>query len=456
MINELRDQLEIGICIGLLACPRQFPHGTLQHAEWLFHDCGQGAEVINSASGYSQTKLSSEPTPAEEMRLQALSDATGAAVILPENMTIDPAAAVRIFSLTMKDRKNDKVYLCKCPYCAKRWLVNDHAGWCAHDCLEVRKKILPGLAAHIQARTTLDMQIQDEAQDDAVQELSKKSGVTRCVSPVSFEWSVGERLNTESEVFTTTRSKKSNTTRRPNKTAAPWERAIDERGRLCAASLERQRIVHLFDLLALPEGTSLLQAQKTDKGEILVPIPMEGYIFTTVKDHLSAMKSPPTLNTQQLAKASATWIVSQKDSKKAEEAKDLQVKAFAKASPPEVKAPEFDIHVIMAAAEMRMTLNRLRPYHYDVDRMLDLLPSLLLSRLSASSLNTSVAASGSSSTIEAAPNATPSTMADTDDTATPASPDTASGSTLALDNSSTFYTTTAAPVAEKDVDVEMA
>lgn len=52
-----------------------------------------------------------------------------------------------------------------------------------------------------------------------------------------------------------------------------------------------------------------------------------------------------------------------------------QILAFSKDAQPQVKPPAFGLNFILEAAEKRMSLNRLRPYHYDPDTKEDLLPA---------------------------------------------------------------------------------
>lgn len=165
-INKLGDQLESGHCIGLLACPHQYQHGTLEHAHWLYSNCAEGAEVINSASGYSVFASSENPSLEEAMRRTAQGDAVSAATSRPETMKVTPLAALTHLALPPKERTNVTIYLNKCPFCSNSWFVNDAQGYSFHDCLEVRKKYLPGLDAYVQSQKALEAQRQAEQDDD--------------------------------------------------------------------------------------------------------------------------------------------------------------------------------------------------------------------------------------------------------------------------------------------------
>lgn len=275
----MRDQLENGHCIGLLACPHQHQHGSLEHAQWLFEKCTEGAEVINSAAGFGQLGRSQNASPAEEMRLKLRADTTGADLVLPETMRITPDGALAVLTRLQKERQNDKIYLCTCPFCSSRWLVKDGPGYAVHDCLEMRKILLPGLNAHMEASKALETAEKDSDDLDNQDVSTQKSGVTRCVPPISFEWDMGQRITADNEIFSQEAQKKKGC-RRPNRDAPAWERATDGRGHLTVSSLERHRILYPYHLLEFPEAKDLFDEET---GEI---IPMEGFISATVEDSL--------------------------------------------------------------------------------------------------------------------------------------------------------------------------
>lgn len=66
--------------------------------------CTEGAEVINSAVGFTHRGRTANPSPEEEMRLTALADQTSAKCILPDTMTVNALDALKILALPPKER----------------------------------------------------------------------------------------------------------------------------------------------------------------------------------------------------------------------------------------------------------------------------------------------------------------------------------------------------------------
>ena len=351
-INNLRDQLEMGVCIQLLACPRSYLHGSSEHALWLWTVPTQDADVVNSASGYSQ--FAPPKTKKEKADRAALQDAAGAKGFRQNSDTISAIAALRIFARPCKARKVACIFHFECPHCNESWLTK-RATVGLHTCLPIREEFLPLLSAHIAEKTEHTSFGLGEEEDDVEY---ASSGVTRCNLPSTFQWEHGKRLSNEDEMWQEKKASKKSKNRHVKPSSPLWKRVMDDRGRISARCVKRTRLNYPFQLLSIPSPRQQLLAID-DAG------------VHELSDFLFSHPMDSDAGTDR-AKA---WVVTFQADSEADKAAyaEEQTVAIDKQQQGVENPVEFSLEDIRQAFQERIDLELLRPYYYDYERKVDLL-----------------------------------------------------------------------------------
>lgn len=68
----------------------------------------EGAEVDNSAVGFTHRGQTANPSPGDEMWLAALADLTSAKCLLPDAITVTASATLDILARSPRERKMTK------------------------------------------------------------------------------------------------------------------------------------------------------------------------------------------------------------------------------------------------------------------------------------------------------------------------------------------------------------
>lgn len=364
-LNDLRDKMERGQCIRLLACPRDVRHGSEEHARWLFCTVTEGADVINSACISARNMPKTE---IEKAASQKGHDASGEAVAKLNTQSIDSSTALLYLSIPQSLRKRSEcVYLCSCPHCDHIWLTSDNTGIGAHTCLTIRTEFGPSLRAHVIDLAQGLKEIQDKVDGNDTDEPSVP-GVTRCSGALPLAWSLGSRLSQTDKVFQVASSESTSRDRGRATTSDPvWKRAMDDRGRLNIPSIRRQKLNYPYELLSVKAFKKLLFDTKGQpslpSGIISKPVAKESDTDRKVSD-------AATREAKDVDLTSNLWIMTT-IADQAWETK--QAEALKRGDSTAPVQPLYDLGMIRQVIQERINLEKLRPYSYDYSEQEDLL-----------------------------------------------------------------------------------
>jgi hypothetical protein len=351
-INELREKMEDGLNIGLLASPSAYSHGSLDHAKWLYKVVGKGSDVINAACA---TSLNMPMTDAARASLQKGHDRSGVAR-KDNTKTISALDALKAVAKQAKDRK-PAVYIfhLSCPHCEEDWLTNDNNSQAQHKCSEIDKLVMPARASDLQRQA----EVESEAQEVDAAVPSYSAGVTRCRGSASLSWTIGQRISPADtfwdEAIGPSASDSSN--RDPKPADPVWRKAMGLRGRLQVFSLVRTQILFPYQLLQIESVEEELLDEKT--GELKED---KGFVVSTVEDYTDeneAFKGRLKLaERERIEELGETPIMTFGENKKWMEE---QVRAILRETKARVVEPVCSLTDISHAIEERLRKGLLRP-----------------------------------------------------------------------------------------------
>ena len=188
--------MEKGQCVQLFPCPTQYMHGSLEHANWLYKHPAQGADLISSASGFSQFGMPALETEQQQADRADHQDKCGEGMAVANTQQVSCKNALLLLASsegkagTSIDLKYKAIHA-HCKLCNAHWLVKTSVpGQILHTCPTVRAATLPLYAAHLKQK-------QSEAEDALVyaseEDVQLAASVTRSLNAGVHCWSVRQQ-----------------------------------------------------------------------------------------------------------------------------------------------------------------------------------------------------------------------------------------------------------------------
>ena len=350
-INELREKMEDGHNIRLLACPSILEHGSTGHARWLYRAVAQNADLVNAACATSLNN----PLTAEQ--LKALDEGHDRCGLerKDDTNTISTSRALQALSQQPKDRPSRlDIFRIDCPYCKRIWLIKQ--SFPAHKCLVLLKEtILPLRETLLRNRSEIEKEATQSTLDDVP---SFSTGVSRRPISSPLAWTIGDRLTGEEAFWEHPDSNTKEKHRDPKPNEPVYIRAIDLRGRLYLSCLQRSKLQYPYQLLAIPGYA----AELFDPATKALKDP-EGYSVGTVGSYVrrypafeKRLKAPEKAN---LKKFDAVPVLLYGKDNNAW--KEEQIRNILRGNDPRPVHPEFPLLDIQDPVRERVTRDLLRP-----------------------------------------------------------------------------------------------